>query len=481
MEPEKKIEDTKDGVLSKLNKRDPGEFPIEEFNDIARSLEIHNSIFSKLWNLGKPSFTFELDTAGVYFDRVGKCIDFKVNPDFWATLTRIQKRFVISHECLHVILFHGMRQKNLKTDNEKLMANLAMDVVVNHSLVERFGFARVHVDIKKQVTVDGKETQESDLCWVDTVFPENTPKRGSYFEFYYNLLKKEQQQQPNGGSGKPEKGDGKGTPGNGMRPLDDHSGLDDFVSNEFNETLEENLNEQEFESMKGLAKEHIKDIEKEIEKELKKKEDEKGNSPGGKQAGTAPGCIWSKATIKKIQPKKKWETIIRKWSRKYAGEKENDQWAHKNRRMQLISDEFMLPSDKEVDLFKKERIQVWFFQDTSGSCSSFMQRFFDCARSLPKDKFDVKMHCFDTSVYEVSLEEGKLAGFGGTTFTCIEQYIQTYIKKNKLSYPKAVFVITDGYGDVVKPERPENWYWFIDGSFSMLPEKSKKYNLKDFE
>jgi len=149
--------------------------------------------------------------------------------------------------------------------------------------------------------------------------------------------------------------------------------------------------------------------------------------------------------------KAKWETIIKKWTKKYlrTEEKDVDQWVMTNRRMSMLSQELFIPSEMEMeeDSDEKDRIQVWFFQDTSGSCSGFRDRFFKAAESLPKERFDIKMHCFDTEVYETTLKSRKLYGFGGTSFSVIEQYIINYINKHKEPYPEAVFVITDGFSN----------------------------------
>jgi hypothetical protein len=92
------------------------------------------------------------------------------------------------------------------------------------------------------------------------------------------------------------------------------------------------------------------------------------------------------------------------------------------------------------------------------------------------------MHCFDTRVFETTLESGKLYGFGGTCFRSLEAYIQAYMKKNGTKYPQAVFVITDGYGTPVQPEKPEVWYWFLDPyATHCIPAACNKFHLKNFE
>lgn len=430
---------------------------MEEFFLFARELEKHHAIFDKMWSLGKPTFSDKIPTAGVYFDKIGECIDFKINPKFWETLTFNQKQFVISHECLHVILYHGLRINNLPK-NELHTANLALDIIVNHSLISKFGFFR------KEVDPDNK------LCWVDTVFKENPPTSGKYYEYYFNLLKEEMKKNNKDGSGdgdgeSSEGADGKPKSGK-MQPLDDHEGLDSFNTKEFDEKMKEVVSKDDGETLKEFVKGHTEDLNKKIKS----------------QAGIDPGNTWILASINKIIPKRKWETIIKRWSLKYSKDKDKEQWTHQSRRLVFMSSDFMIPSEREIDFIEKDRIKVWFFQDTSGSCSSFRDRFFAAAASLPEEKFDVKMHCFDTEVYETTLKSKQLKGFGGTTFTCIEEYIQTYIKKHNIKYPKAVFVITDGDGNKVNPEKPKSWHWFLEGdSRHCIPKDSNIYKLKDFE
>ena len=83
---------------------------------------------------------------------------------------------------------------------------------------------------------------------------------------------------------------------------------------------------------------------------------------------------------------------------------------------------------------------------------------------------------FDTKVYETTIESRRLYGFGGTSFDIIEDYIQSYIKKNNLKYPEAVFVITDGCGNSVNPQIPKNWYWFLSKNYiTYIPKESNKF------
>ena len=102
---------------------------------------------------------------------------------------------------------------------------------------------------------------------------------------------------------------------------------------------------------------------------------------------------------------------------------------------------------------------------------------------MPKDKFKKHLFCFDTEVYEVNEKNKELFGFGGTSFIAIEEHIQFMLKNKKVKkYPSAVFVITDGYGNSVKPAKPNKWYWFLtsNGSKHFIPKESKIFSLNNY-
>lgn len=416
------------------------EFDCDEFLALSRELEQHHAIFYRLWNLGRPRFSEEIPTAAVSFDKIGDCIDFAINPLFWRSLDFKKKLFVICHESMHVILNHGIRMQNAE---DLLAAGQALDVIVNHTLIDKFGFNREEVD------------PDNKYCWLNTVFPNKEVPKGKNFEYYYNLLKVIQEQ-----SGSNSNNDESNTSSQQPSLVDDHSDLASEISEDdirnIIEKVKEGLPTRELENVQDFLKNNF-------------------------EAGKIGGNSWIVSTAKIIK-KKKWETVIKKWAAQFLKENSEYQWVKRNRRYSLLSEDLLLPTENETETFQKDRIQVWFFQDTSGSCAGFIDRFFAAALSLPEDRFDIKMHCFDTRVFETSLESRKLYGFGGTSFSCIESYIQNYIKKNQLNYPKAVFLITDGYGDRVSPQVPENWYWFLSADYRYcIPLTSNIFMLKDFE
>src|SRR5581483_1638725 len=146
----------------------------KQWLEISRSLQDHHAIFSEIWQIGRPVFTEDIATAAIQFDESGEFVNFLFNPNYWNGLTSYERLFVISHECLHVILKHGVRTAGGK-DSSRI--NVALDLVVNHLLVNSFEFDRKRI------------RDEDVLCWVDTVFKDKpeVPLNECY-EYYYQLV-----------------------------------------------------------------------------------------------------------------------------------------------------------------------------------------------------------------------------------------------------------------------------------------------------
>lgn len=435
----------------------------EEFLLIARDLEIHHAVFAKIWNVGKPRFTDKIPTACVTFDKQGNHLDFQFNPDFWDKCTPYERNFIICHECMHIMLTHGVRLKELNPQ----LGNVAADVVINEMLVKGFGFDRTKLG---WVDENG--------CWMNTVFKDHpTPvEKDRSLEYYYSILKKDLKDQI---KKMLEAGDksGPGTPGGkgGVKVLDDHDGMGGIDSTDLEDVLGDILD-----SLDNGEKESLDKLFNENEDEAKE---------GGKQAGSMPGNLSKIVKVGFVPKKKKWETVIKKWANRFIrdADKDHEQWARVNRRFVGISStmsNMFLPSEMEIEEKEeiKKKIKVVFFQDTSGSCAHLAERFFKAAKSLPKDRFEVELYCFDTRCYKTSLESGKLYGFGGTSFSILEDEVQRICKGNLREYPKAIFVITDGYGDSINPAKPKNWYWFLSENYtSCIPKECNIHKLSDFE
>jgi hypothetical protein len=426
-------------LAEKVENKIPISLTNAEYFKYSRELDTHHALFYKMWEMGKPFFDTSIQTAAVRFDRDGQQVSYLFNPDFWNSLSDYERIFIICHESLHVILNHGYRTKD--TDNMQ-KANIALDIVVNHTLVRKFGFDRT------------KLSMEKDMCWTDTIFPNEQVPDNECFEYYYKKIKDD----------------------NKFDSIDDHSGLS-MSAEEWQDVIDsigDQLTNEEKESLEQMMQKHF-----ETKDQKDKDEQESNNKPG-----VLPGCGWKIIKVP-VVVKKKWETVIKKWSKKYDKTDMFDveQWARTNRRFTaLATGGLFLPTEMEVEFETDGKIDVWFFQDTSGSCYHLAERFFKAASSLNPKVFNIRLFCFDTKVYETTLKSGKLYGFGGTMFNIIEQYIQGEISSTKQKYPSAVFVITDGYGNLVKPQYPKQWYWFLSTDYRYcIPQECNVFQLKNFE
>lgn len=396
----------------------------DEWLDISRALEEHHALFYQLWGMGRPRFTESLPTAAVTFNREGSYLEFLFNPKFWESLDFYTRLFVIAHECLHVVLKHGLRTIDSK---DKHRCGVALDIVDNHVLVGSFNFDRARI------------IGQEDICWVDTVFDEDLAKVmpvNECYEFYYRLIPP--------------------TPTKFIKILDVHDLLPQDIP-EIMEKLDETLTPEEKQAIGGLLGRHIPDKDKNE---------------------------WSFVNVPRVV-KKKWDNVIKQWARRYLREEiqNMEQWARLARRLTLLPEEILLPTEMEYEGVEKDRLPVYLFLDTSGSCREYKDRFWKAGASLPPDKFSVRMFCFDDAVAETTIESKKMRLGNGTSFAIIERHIQAICHKEKKPYPQAVFVITDGYGDAVVPEIPQRWYWFLTrgNNQHLIPKGSKIFELENYE
>ena len=417
----------------------------DERLEISLKLQKYHYFFRAFWDIGAPIMGEfdDLPTAAISFDENGNQLNLIINQSFWNSLNEETKMFLICHEILHIVLCHGKRfAEYIKTPRFSDM-NIAADVVINEALCASFGFKRIELD----------NTLRKEGCWLDTVFKDDkTVLKEQSTEYYFNRIKND---------------DTKKyfvldqhrvlTPGQ-QQQLEDllvSSGIYEKLDGEFIGKLPNTVD----------TKEAVKNI----------------------QAGMGYGS-WG--TVNAVARKKsKWETVIKKWESKVIKDTlhTHERWERVGARYShLISDEIALPTENWIldDITDNFKIDVFFFLDTSGSCIGLKDRFFKAARSLDPKRFNIRLFNFDTRVVEVNIKENKVYGGGGTSFIIIEEEIQKIIKKEKIKYPKAVWLITDAEGDHVSPEKPERWHWFLTSSSDdrrIIPEKSKVYLLKNYE
>ncbi len=448
----------------------------EKYYELSFTMKEFHGIFYKMWSIGHPRFSFEQKTAAVGWDDDGQHNYFVFNPIFWQKLDDYTRCFILCHETLHVLLEHGIRGKSLKHGK---IINYAMDVVINHMLITKFGFNRKIINLK--CLVDGlvdsngqpishvnENGEDTTLCWMDTIFPNrNDVERGKSFEYYYDFLQKNAIEINGklilmGSNGIAQEIDD--------HTLDDHDGLDKF---------DEQSNDIIIDVLNQLSDEEKEDFIKKIEKTEDFKKIRENSL-----AGDIPGSLKYVPRKLKINPKKKWETVIKSRMNAFKTKEDvNSQWAIRNRRYSEISKDLFLSSDLKTTKRKEDKYNIMFFLDVSGSCWGLKDRFFNAAKSLPKDRFNVFGFIFDTQVHDIDFKNPIITGGGGTSFKCLEKKVQSLITAKKiLKYPEACFVITDGHGDAIKPEYPENWYFFLSSNYKKyIPTNSHAFMLSDYE
>jgi hypothetical protein len=461
----------------------------QDYFDVLNQLRKHHSLFAQFWTVGN---LIEIDhpsmpTAGIAFDKkTGEGLQFLINPHFWAALDDNAKAFVIGHEILHVYLDHGRRMIGL----DPQLANVAQDVVINHQLCDIFGFDRATLKFAEY------------YCWRDTVFPGRKDiEEDRCFEYYYEKLV-EQGGMPQDGEGEPgEKGKGKPGEGHAQSDGQGQGEPEEFqMSPEGNQTVDthdlmENADQELLDAIQEAVEELVDRITPEeienFEELIEKGSPEESKKLQAQHAGTMGGTMRKKIRLGKIVKKRTWEGVVSDILGRFGGmerEVNREVWTRDNRRIAQMGGDLILPADVDEIVMVRDRIDVWCFQDTSGSCESYAKRFFQALATIPDDRFRVRVFCFDTKVYETSLESGKLYGFGGTAFQPIENEIQRLIQTETrngkpIAYPQAVFLVTDGYGSRVTPEHPDRWHWFMTDHHSShhVPSESKEYKLSDYE
>jgi uncharacterized protein YfiM (DUF2279 family) len=247
--------------------------------------------------------------------------------------------------------------------------------------------------------------------------------------------------------------------------LDDHATLSEADWKDVMNKISGESTEEEKESIKRFVEKHFM---------------------CGDEAGTLEGS-WISAANEKSKVKRKWESVIRRWeiSAMKNTYDQSEQWTRKSRRSQEMSSSLFLPSEMETHCFGPEddKIDVFFFMDTSGSCWSLKERFFKAAGSLNPKKFNTRLFCFDTMVRETTLASRRIYGGGGTMFSILQKFVEEEMRSKKIKHP-TVFVITDGYGDSIRTNVPDKWIWFLTsgGSKVWIDQRcSRIYDLAKFE
>lgn len=411
-----------------------------------------NPLFYTAWMLGTPVIVNNesVPTAAVAFNKEGTAVEYLFNESFWNTLTPYERAFVFAHETLHVFLNHGKRGMT-STEVDIVILNIAMDVVINESLLSDFKFDRTRLP---------KLT--STIYFFDTIFknptyfnpPLDDSHRNKSVEYYYNLLKNISDDKLNYLIGD----ESMFILGNSIESMCDENNMD-TIKEMIKDSVGAKLTEEERKELEDIAKKSLQH---------------------GKFAGTDAGSGFIDYSYIKVKKVLTWKQLIKKITNFSYAMKDVDRWMPRNRRVHHIKNELFLPSVIEDEYHDKIKPQLFVFLDTSGSCYDISEKFYKALQSIPLDHFIIKAFGFSTSVYEI--QNGRLLDFGGTNFSIIENKIQHLINSTHIRYPDLVFVITDGYGTHVSPKYPKRWHWFLSeySCKTYIPKNSNSYKLSEF-
>lgn len=427
----------------------------EEYSLLEDSFDGEITLFWVMIQLGFPKITKTISRACVSFFPNGE-VDMRINPDFWKKLTFYEKRFVFAHELLHVLYSHGTRMSKM---GDKRKANVAADIIVNESLVEVFGFDR------------NKVRFHNSLCWKDTIFGEKEKftELKNFEHYYHRLLNGE---------------------GQSKNTLDNHQG-DSGVPENYgdNEATSDAFIEKMMGKISELTEEDLESLKEELKNAIGNENFD--NNDSGFQAGNdLSNKILSYEY--KISYYQYFKSVIDKWLDSFTFEQEEEQFVFREPFLELVSEKMLIPHSYDEDQDKFEKNRLWVFVDASGSCANFIKDFLKVCGGIPAKYFDVELFSFTTEVAKIKKEDGKFTitqAYGGTSFSCIDSFIQKSCSKDSQQKPHYIFVLTDGIASVFKPKSviPERWHFFLmpysgNKMFKLgVPKGAKIHNFQNIK
>ena len=361
------------------NPNDPNN-PKFDLNEHTYRLLESEPFFASLSRRINKSMNRSVPTAGVRVTKEGQ-FEMVYNPEFFEKLTQVERSGVLKHEFYHLIFEHVTGR--LPSEGMSKMWNIATDLAINSHLLG--------------------ELPEGGC------FPQQKPFEdyplGQSAEYYFKMLKEDEQFQPKEGDGEGGEGNGDGQSGSGNGlpdTLDDHSGWggeDDSMSEEAKQAMREVAQER----LKQAVKDAVDDI----------------NS-----SGRGWGSV-SAETRKEIQdfikPKVNWRSVLRYFIK-------TSQRSNKRSTVRRINKRFpYIHSGKKVTRQAKIAIAI----DQSGSVDDGMLALFFSELSGLAKYAEFTVIPFDTEVQEKEVyvwKKGKKRTWtrvscGGTSFDAPTEWV----------------------------------------------------------
>jgi len=313
---------------------------------------------------------------------------------FVDSLNDAELRFLILHECYHKLYRHLITWRHLYDQNPKL-ANLACDYVINLKIADdnEDGWASMPSRDGEHIGVLDEKYRDMDSAQV------------------YKLLLDE-----HGGDSGNSEGEGEGKSGSGIGD----GGLDSH----------------DWKGAQGLDPEEAKQLERDIDEAIRQ----------GALAAGKLGSGGDRDLEALLQPKIDWREVLRDFISTTCVGNDYSTWRRPNRR--FVSSGYYMPSGVSESVG-----ELVIAIDMSGSIgarelSQFLGEVKGICDNVHPEK--VRLLYWDTEVcadeaymaheLDTLTESTKPAGGGGTTVTCVPEYITKHGIK-----PQAVVVLTDGY------------------------------------
>jgi predicted metal-dependent peptidase len=347
------------------------------------------ALFSGVLAMGKITVTTDIPTA---------CTDGfneMYNPDFLATQNDNQVAFIVAHETLHKAWRHLSVYEALNKKDGNI-ANQAMDYWINLKLVE----IDPNGDVIELPRLNGKVIALLNNQYQDMSVPE-----------IFRVLYEAKQEQGEGGQGEQGEGEGNG------------------------------FDEHDWEGAGKVSDEERKDRSREIEQGLRQ-----GKIAQEKYAGkSSSGNPLDRALDELLNPKIRWEVLMREFLTKYVKGSDESTWSPVSRRS--LAQGYYTPSSRSTSMGRVV---------TAPDVSASIGRELTIAMSEMKAIFEdvrpdtVDMMYWDTEVTSHETYEThevrdihtvtKPVGGGGTSSACVFEKI----KEEKIE-PDCILLFTDGY------------------------------------
>ena len=339
--------------------------------------------------------------------------------------------FLVLHEAMHKAYRHLMVWQKIAKENP-LLANLAMDYVINLQLV----------DYNKPDVIQMPRDKDGNLMGaLDEKY------RGMDTKQVYDLLKQEMENQPESGDGNGQGQEGQAGQGDGKsKCLDDH----------------------DWENAQEMSEEEKEKLAGEIDQALRE---------GAMLAGKMNGNL-SKEMDELLHPKVDWKEALREFVKTAMMGNDRSTWRKPHKR--YIGMNIVMPS------YHSEKIgRIAVGVDTSGSIgtaelSQFLGEVKSICDEVKPEGIDLlywdsrvaKHEVYNGNEVETLTDATKPAGGGGTEPGCVPQYMS----KNNL-LPECTVMLTDGYffgggcGDWSGVNSPV--LWCVKGNKSFVPSVGK--------